>query len=547
MRSFGLTDSAGNTYGTSRVVVYGPDGKIKFSGGGGGGVASVTATAPIVSSGGANPNISIPVATALVNGYLSSADWTTFNGKQDPITLTTLGSSGASTFIANILNVPNYTLSGLGGVPTSRQLTINGTTFDLSADRTWSVGTVTGVTATGPITSSGGAAPNISTSMNTDRLIGRTTAGVGVMEEITVGQGLTLSAGNLSIDYGVITATTTNAREDDYAPVGWPGTNNVVKVIEITPNNTNNIVSIGGLTSGVAGRIVTIVNSATDQLLILDHNSPTSIAANRFKLDGEMSFFLMPGRDITFIYTGTRWSQFSAYNYAGLDVIDNLTAGPQNRPASGVIFSTSVMSWLSSGTASGIQSSGTAGNFDLGAVQLSTGTTSTGNSVGAITIRNGGGNSSYNLNGQFPSVMLSVVDNTPTPTLAQDVVCGVGYESTSAGWLGYGYIWKTPPFATFASVWQIDVVNTGGGLAVNVVTGVSTTVKQYLGIFNHGNNGNATFFSSIDGITYTSAYKFVRAVNNFAGYPKIRIASTVGTTAKNWNLYMLGITQNYKR
>ena len=65
--------------------------------------------------------------------------------------LTTTGSSGAATLIANTLNIPNYTLSGLGGVPTTRNLTINGTTQDLSADRTWSVGTVTSVSGTGTV------------------------------------------------------------------------------------------------------------------------------------------------------------------------------------------------------------------------------------------------------------------------------------------------------------------------------------------------------------------------------------------------------------
>lgn len=53
--------------------------------------------------------------------------------------LTTTGSSGASTLIAGVLNVPTYTLSGLGGVPTSRTLTINGTTYDLTADRSWTI------------------------------------------------------------------------------------------------------------------------------------------------------------------------------------------------------------------------------------------------------------------------------------------------------------------------------------------------------------------------------------------------------------------------
>jgi hypothetical protein len=59
-------------------------------------------------------------------------------------------------------------------------------------------GTVTSVGATAPITSSGGATPTISTSMATGKLIGRSTAGTGVMEEITVGSGLTLSAGSIS-------------------------------------------------------------------------------------------------------------------------------------------------------------------------------------------------------------------------------------------------------------------------------------------------------------------------------------------------------------
>jgi len=45
------------------------------------GVGSVTATAPLVSSGGTTPNLSIPPASGSVNGYLTSTDWTTFNNK----------------------------------------------------------------------------------------------------------------------------------------------------------------------------------------------------------------------------------------------------------------------------------------------------------------------------------------------------------------------------------------------------------------------------------------------------------------------------------
>lgn len=54
-------------------------------------------------------------------------------------------------------------------------------------------GGVTNVTASLPISSSGGATPNISTSMSTNKLLGRGTSGTGVTEEITLGTGLSLS------------------------------------------------------------------------------------------------------------------------------------------------------------------------------------------------------------------------------------------------------------------------------------------------------------------------------------------------------------------
>jgi hypothetical protein len=109
--------------------------------------SSLTANAPLSI---ASNVISISLANSTTNGYLSSSDWVAFNSKQGALSLTTSGSSGASTLVGNTLNIPNYSLIGLGGVPTSRTLTINGTTFDLSSDRTWSVGSVTSVGATVP-------------------------------------------------------------------------------------------------------------------------------------------------------------------------------------------------------------------------------------------------------------------------------------------------------------------------------------------------------------------------------------------------------------
>lgn len=82
----------------------------------------------------------LPTASASNRGLLSSANWTTFNNKQSAITLTTTGTSGSATFIANTLNIPSYSVAGLGAVPDSRTITINGVVYDLSANRNFEIG-----------------------------------------------------------------------------------------------------------------------------------------------------------------------------------------------------------------------------------------------------------------------------------------------------------------------------------------------------------------------------------------------------------------------
>jgi hypothetical protein len=68
------------------------------------GVTSVTGTAPVVSSGGTTPAISMAAASASVNGYLTSANWTTFNNKIGSLTdtLATVTARGATT-LSNVI------------------------------------------------------------------------------------------------------------------------------------------------------------------------------------------------------------------------------------------------------------------------------------------------------------------------------------------------------------------------------------------------------------------------------------------------------------
>jgi hypothetical protein len=65
-----------------------------------------------ISSATSTHTFNLPTASATNRGALSSADWTTFNNKQNAITLTTTGTSGAATFVGNTLNVPNYAIGG---------------------------------------------------------------------------------------------------------------------------------------------------------------------------------------------------------------------------------------------------------------------------------------------------------------------------------------------------------------------------------------------------------------------------------------------------
>jgi hypothetical protein len=84
----------------------------------GGTVLSVTATAPVASTAGTNPVISMAQATAIVNGWLSSTDWVTFNAKQAALGFTP-AHSGANSDISSILGLTTPLSTGQGGSGTA--------------------------------------------------------------------------------------------------------------------------------------------------------------------------------------------------------------------------------------------------------------------------------------------------------------------------------------------------------------------------------------------------------------------------------------------
>ena len=98
---------------------------------GGGGVTDVTATAPLASSGGTTPDISITQADAGSDGYLTSTDYINFTNKQDLLVSAT-----------NIKTVNGSSLLGSGDLVVSA--TANPSVVALSAtDGTAVTGTTT--------------------------------------------------------------------------------------------------------------------------------------------------------------------------------------------------------------------------------------------------------------------------------------------------------------------------------------------------------------------------------------------------------------------
>jgi hypothetical protein len=76
----------------------------------------------------------LPVASATNTGKLSSANWTTFNNKQNAVALTTSGSSGVATFnpTTGALNIPQYGGSGGSGFGYTVIMGFNVTTLTAS-------------------------------------------------------------------------------------------------------------------------------------------------------------------------------------------------------------------------------------------------------------------------------------------------------------------------------------------------------------------------------------------------------------------------------
>jgi hypothetical protein len=115
--------------------------EVNIPSGGGGGVTAVTGSAPIASSGGATPDISITQATTVSDGYLSATDFNTFSGKQDALTAGT-GIDLTGNVVTN--TAPDQTVTITGGTDISVTGTYPSFTIDSTAATGMQGGQATG-------------------------------------------------------------------------------------------------------------------------------------------------------------------------------------------------------------------------------------------------------------------------------------------------------------------------------------------------------------------------------------------------------------------
>jgi len=202
-----------------------------FNNKGSGTVTGVTGTAPVVSSGGAAPAISMPQATTSVDGYLSATDWATFNAKQP-----------AGTYVTSV--------SGTAGRITST----GGTTpvIDL-ASGVASAGT-TGSASLIPVVTidTYGRVTTITTAANPQGTVTSIAAGTGLSG------GTITSTGTIAIDSTVATLTgtqtltnkTISGASNTLTNIGNGSlTNNTVTVGTTSISLGSSSLTLGGLTS----------------------------------------------------------------------------------------------------------------------------------------------------------------------------------------------------------------------------------------------------------------------------------------------------------
>lgn len=409
--------------------------------------------------------------------------------------------ASASATVSTGLDTLKFTGSGVSSV------TQTGRTVTVDIAGGGGSGTVTniataGLISGGPITTTG----TITTSMATGKLVGRSTAGTGVMEEITVGSGLTLSGGTLTATGGGTGDVVGPASATDTAVALFDGTTGkLIKNSTVTINTIGQASGLNRLTATTNFSLQTgTTTSANGYNIALTAGSVASGNG-----DGG-NVILTPGLKSG---TGTNGyikmfgssGLFSANFTAGSLTADRVITLPD--AAGTLTFGTGTTNqltyWVDANTVGALTTATYPSLTELSYVKGVTSSIQTQlNAKGAGTVTSV----------SFTGGLISVATATTTPAFTvAGTSGGVPYFSSASTW------------ATSAALAANAIVIGGGAGAAPATTTTGTGVLTALGI----NVGTAGAFVVNGGALGTPSSG---TVTNLTGTASININGTVGAT-----------------
>lgn len=357
------------------------------------------------------------------------------------------------------------------------------------------------------------------------------------------------SSYTLSVDIGAlelnVITDSPSTNVFDYNPTGWNSTYpNKATVIRCNPTKT---ITLSGIAGGSAGRIC-VLHNPSNHLIIIEHESPSSIAANRICMPYRNALFLMPKQTVTFVYDAVD-QLWEPIEVSAMDdqftIFDDMHGGPVNNTSNAVA---GLFSINSAGTGVGGQDSSVSAGSQLtsGNITLTTGSTASGVAV------LGSANQTAIFN--TVSTNLLYISRILIPTLSDGtnrfrVLSGFHnnmFSYLSGGGTSNGMYWKYDEASS--PNWVNVVEQAGVQTTFNTGVAISTSTIITLGVYVT-TQSSVTFFYSTDGITYnitTAATTNIPTGGNGFGAGN-GIYKALGTTARTLATDYIGITHQFTR
>jgi hypothetical protein len=336
-----------------------------------------------------------------------------------------------------------------------------------------------------------------------------------------------------AVHYGRIVVTPAT-NQNDYSPTGWNDADpNKATTINI---NAGASIKITGLAGGVAGRLAILKNSSTDRLIILEDESASSTAANRF--DFRNPIFLLPNGSATLLYDGvdSRWQPIATSGGIGFgaffDTYDDFIG------AVSTFTTTATEIGRYAGIGAGTGAGGGISNYlinttekPLGVYRIITGTTNTGRAILGST----DGSSVIPANGQAMFLCRMAVETLSDATNEYQIFAGF-QDSVGTTNVTDGVYWIYNRVASTA--WQGATANNSTRTTTGAAGPTVDTNYIWLGIYINPTWARATYFYSTDSITWTIAGEITTNLppQTRATGLGITINKTAGTTSRSGSI-----------